>query len=433
MGVVYEVEHRLTKHRRALKVLHPHMSMDAEITTRLLREASVAGTLRTKHVVETFDAGQLDNGSAYVLMEMLEGHALADAIGTGLPVARVAEVVSQACEGLQAAHDAGIVHRDLKPDNIFVSREVDDTERVKLLDFGISKFNELKDAAGTLTNEGVLMGTPYYMSPEQTAGAGRVDHLTDIYAMGVIMYEALTGETPFQADTYPRLLLLIHQGHYQRLSARLPDLDPAFIAVVEKAMAHDPAKRFQSASALIEALSTFRGENQSLPPRTSTTGRSRSAIPGTLLSTPPGQPRSSAPAELARSSAPAEATLPARSRRPLLYAVAVATVLGALAIAYALGQGATAEDPPPTTAIPPAEVPLPVVEPGSETAESETEADVAPLEAGPEAESVSPPPVAAEPEPPTRRRRRSAMTTAMEERPSMAPNIISDIEFGETE
>ncbi len=211
MGVVYRVRHRMTKHARALKVLHAPLASHAGVVKRFMREATVAGQLDCPRVVETYDAGVLESGAPYVLMELLEGESLADRLEAEVQLApeRAVQIALEALEGLVATHAAGIVHRDLKPENLFLVRDRDGGEHVKLLDFGISKFH-LDDESITAT--GNLLGTPMYMSPEQTEGAERADARSDLYAMGVILYEALSGATPFEASSLPKLLMEVHLG-----------------------------------------------------------------------------------------------------------------------------------------------------------------------------------------------------------------------------
>ncbi|HEY8432279.1 MAG TPA: protein kinase [Sandaracinaceae bacterium] len=254
MGVVYEVEHRLTGHRRALKVVHAKYADRPRFMKRLLREARVAGTLKTPYVVETYDAGRLEDGSAYVLMELLHGRSLYDLLQEEgrLGVRRVAEIMSQVAEGIGVAHAAGIVHRDLKPENVFLVK-TEDGENVKILDFGVSKFDDGGDSPTRLTVEGTLVGTPYYMSPEQAAGR-TVDARTDVYAMGVMMYEALAGRLPFEADSVGALFVKIGAGECVPLRIRRPDLDESVCEIVHRAFHRDPAQRFESAEALRREL-----------------------------------------------------------------------------------------------------------------------------------------------------------------------------------
>ncbi len=260
MGAVYEVEHKLTKHRRALKILHKSEALNRRHVERLLREASVAGRLDTPHVVETVDAGMLEDGSPYVLMELLTGRALLDLVENEAPldVARTVRIVRQVCRGMAKAHDAGIIHRDLKPENILIQEGPDGEETVKIIDFGISHFQKQdQDGPATrLTTEGTIIGTPYYMSPEQASGKD-VDERADVYALGVILYEMLTGRLPFIAETTGALFIKIGTGEYLPLRHRRRDIDAEFAEIVERAFHRNPQKRFATTRELSEALAPY--------------------------------------------------------------------------------------------------------------------------------------------------------------------------------
>ncbi|MGE0789839.1 MAG: protein kinase [Sandaracinaceae bacterium] len=330
MGRVYEVRHRITKHVRALKVLHPHYAENPDVVTRFLREASVAGTLETPRVVETFDAGRLEDGATYVLMERLRGESLGARLEREhrLPATEIARLVMEACEGLELAHAAGIVHRDLKPDNLFIALSADGTEHVKLLDFGISKFMSSEHVS--LTTAGHLMGTPLYMAPEQAEGAERADVRSDIYALGAILYEALAARPPFEAVGLPKLLVMIEQGDLTPLDVVAPDLDPRLTAIVGRAMARDPDARFQDAASLREALAPFAsGEPAPIP-------QTRIETADTLhASERPEAPSAEPPASDAYTQPSVTAPTAERPRWPVLAigsAIALSLALGAYAL-----------------------------------------------------------------------------------------------------
>ncbi len=258
MGAVYEIEHDLTKHRRALKMLHAQFRAYPAVVARFLREASAAGRIGNPHIIETFDAGEFDTGEPYLVMEYLEGHTLSDALGAKgtLPIDELANILVQACEGVQAAHDAGIIHRDLKPDNLFLV-ERDGKPFVKILDFGVSKFDaELTGGMG-MTKEGSTLGTPFYMPPEQVRGEKNLDARADVYALGVILYECASGRRPYEAETLPHLALLIHEGKAHPLAELRPDLPASFVEIAARAMASDRGQRYPTARALAEALLPF--------------------------------------------------------------------------------------------------------------------------------------------------------------------------------
>ena len=257
MGAVYEAEHVLIHRRVALKVLHAHVAdrPDARSTlARFEREAQAAGRIGSPHIVEVLDLGELADGSRFMVMELLDGETLAQRIRWRgrLSAEEAVAIACQALAGLGAAHAADIIHRDLKPANVFlVSTRGGDF--VKVLDFGVSKFNASGDDLAT-TTPGTAVGTPYYMSPEQAKGSRQVDQRSDLYAVGVLLYECVSGQVPFDGGTFNELIFRIVLETPPPLESFVPDLDPAFLAIVRKAMAREPEARYQSARELYEAL-----------------------------------------------------------------------------------------------------------------------------------------------------------------------------------
>jgi eukaryotic-like serine/threonine-protein kinase len=266
MGAVYEVEHELTRHRRALKVLHPRVAQSPTIVARFLREASAAARIGNPHIAETFDAGRLESGEPYLLMELLVGETFDGRVQRLGPMdpGDLAELVHQACDGVAAAHDAGIVHRDLKPENLFVTTR-DGLAFVKVLDFGISKFDAERTGSMGVTAEGAVMGTPFYMPPEQVRGAASIDLRADVYSLGVILYECVSGVRPYDAPALEQIAILIHEGKARPLGDVRASLPPAFCQIVHRAMNVDREQRYPTARALADALAPFCGASVAGP------------------------------------------------------------------------------------------------------------------------------------------------------------------------
>ncbi|HWA73022.1 MAG TPA: serine/threonine-protein kinase [Polyangiaceae bacterium] len=256
MGAVYEVEHLVTKRIGALKLLHPRYASVPEVVARFVMEASAAGRIDNPHVVQTFDAGELESGEPYMFMELLAGTPMSALIQSRgrLPFDEARELVLQAASGLSFAHAAGIVHRDVKPENLFVCHG--DSPFVKVLDFGISKFTRA-EGDPRLTTEGAPLGTPYYMSPEQVVGQRDLDQRTDIYSLGVVLYECVTGDVPFKAETLPALGIRISQGQHVPASELVPELPRELDAVIARAMALDANDRFPDMPAFAAALAAL--------------------------------------------------------------------------------------------------------------------------------------------------------------------------------
>jgi serine/threonine protein kinase len=253
MGVVYIAKNVILERQVALKVLSPEMAQQPEFVGRFLREA-VAAT-RTNHpgIVQVFDAGHDAAGGPWIAMELLQGETLRARLAKvgRLSIADSLLVGKSVLDALAAVHDAGIVHRDLKPDNVFLELTSEGTERTKLLDFGIAK---QLDALTELTASGMVMGTARYLAPEQARNARAVDARTDIYAIGTILYECMSGTTPYDAETTGDLLAKLLTEAPRDLRALAPHVPEGIVNIVSSCLAHQPSSRPQSARALIALL-----------------------------------------------------------------------------------------------------------------------------------------------------------------------------------
>jgi eukaryotic-like serine/threonine-protein kinase len=259
MGAVYEGENVRINRRVAIKVLHTAIAGNKEAVQRFEREAQAAGRIGNDHILEVLDLGSLPDGQHYMVMEYLDGEPLSARIRRleRLTPEQAYPLIRQVLLGLDAAHSVGIVHRDLKPDNIFIIGEkYGQKDFVKIIDFGVSKFSVLSEDM-KMTRTGAVVGTPYYMAPEQASGSQSADARSDVYAVGVILYECITGHVPFDAATFNQLMFQIVLSAPIPAEQIVPDLDPAFATIIAKAMARDPAHRFGSCVPLIEALDAW--------------------------------------------------------------------------------------------------------------------------------------------------------------------------------
>lgn len=251
MGEVYEVVHQELGRHFALKVLRSELTCDAETVARFHREPRTVAKLVSEHVVSIVDCGELSCGTPYFVMERLYGNDLRRLLKEQgiLPVARVAHLAVDACLGLSCAHSEGLVHRDLKPENLFLTTRDDGSELCKLLDFGV-----VKSARDSSTGPGALLGTPRYMAPEQLGLDVPVSPQTDLYALGVIIYEALVGRAPFEGDSVERVLFKIMAERETPLSELRPELPAGLSELVTRALSKKPEDRPESALAFAEAL-----------------------------------------------------------------------------------------------------------------------------------------------------------------------------------
>lgn len=262
MGSVYRAEEPAMGREVAIKILHPKLKGRSDLVSRFRREARAMSQLRHPHTVRVFMYGELEDGSLYIVMEMLEGRNLNQTVRKDGPMspARAIPIVSDACHALHEAHEMGIVHRDLKPENIFVCQQPGVKDYAKLLDFGLAKVTEAQMRPGSmiLTQEGMVFGTPEFMSPEQARGQ-TLDARSDIYSLACILYEALTGKLPFVAKTPMEYVGKHVTAQPIPLNERVEGrtFPEGLGDVLAKALSKKPVDRYQSAIELADALAPF--------------------------------------------------------------------------------------------------------------------------------------------------------------------------------
>ena len=251
-GAVFEAEHLYTKRSVALKLLLPEQRLAPEPRARLLREALALSAARHPGVVSALDAGETEDGMPYLVLELLEGRSLEGilAVRRRLASAEVAWLGVALCEALASAHRLGIIHRDMKPSNVFVARDDQGLEVVKLFDFGVASMPT--EGGNKLTQVGGLLGTPEYMAPEQLL-AREVDGRTDLYALGITLYECLAGVVPFEGS-FGEVLLKVSTEALPPLRQKVPDVTPEFAAAIERAVSREPDARYPDAQAFAQAL-----------------------------------------------------------------------------------------------------------------------------------------------------------------------------------
>jgi len=261
MGVVVAARHLQLDERVAIKFMLPHMLADTEAVARFAREARAAVRIKSEHVARVSDVGVLDNGAPYLVMEYLDGSDLSAWLQQQgrLPIEQAVEFVLQASEALAEAHALGIVHRDLKPANLFIIRRPDGVLSVKVLDFGISKLTSQSGSPVDfdMTKTNAVMGSPNYMSPEQMRSSKEVDPRSDIWALGVILYELLAGQTPFVAGTFADLVLKVATEAPPPLRDRTPNAPLGLQDVISKCLEKDPGRRYATIGELAAALVPF--------------------------------------------------------------------------------------------------------------------------------------------------------------------------------
>ena len=269
MGIVYLARHATLGRPAAVKVLHPEMSSNQDIVARFFNEARAATAVRHPGIVEVFDFGFLEDRTAYIVMEYLDGESLAARMRRARsPIVVTLTIVRAIARSLQAAHEHGIVHRDLKPDNVFLvpDPELPGGERVKLLDFGIAKLAVVGEASHTRT--GTVMGTPTYMAPEQCRGAGSVDHRADLYALGCVAYEMLCGQPPFVADGPGDVIARHLYFQPSPLRSHRPDIPAELDDLVLWLLQKDPGARPATATDFVRAVDSVLAVTPPSAPRT---------------------------------------------------------------------------------------------------------------------------------------------------------------------
>jgi serine/threonine-protein kinase len=393
MGLVYDGIQPLIGKRVAVKVLRPELAAASEQVARLLAEARAVNAIRHRGIIDIFGFGQVPDGRQYIVMEYLEGQALdAYLVDKGkLSVAETLDILDEVLSALAAAHGAGVVHRDLKPSNIFLVRQPDGSRYVKLLDFGLAKQGQGPTGRTAQTRTDMVVGTPEYMAPEQARGQP-VGPMTDIYALGVVAFEMVTGRLPFTAGSPVDMLLKHVDAQPPRPSDFVPELSASLDAFILQMLTKDPEVRPGSAEALRRQLLRLRESMQKAAAKAQEVvarppPKPVEVLPPAALTPPPVQPLPPEPStDVVRQQGMAPSTL------RLLYAGVGAVVLGLLAgLFLALREGppmpvAVVPTPPPAVVKPLPSTPKPATEPvppPPATATAEAPTGPAPLESPP--------------------------------------------------
>jgi serine/threonine-protein kinase len=381
MGAVYVGEHTLLGRRAAIKVLLPQLSAHKDIVQRFFNEARAVTAITDPGIVQVFDFGYDQMGSAYIVMELLEGEPMnrrLERLGH-FPLVDALRLLRQICVSLQAAHAKGIVHRDLKPDNLFIVGDpaVTGGERAKILDFGIAKLSG--DEPGKMkTRTGMMMGTPVYMSPEQCRGAGLVDHRSDIYTMGCVAMTMITGKPPFDGAASGELIVAHMREAPPLAASRVPGLPPIIDQILQRCLSKDMNQRFSSMTELAQAF----GHAEQMVIQSGPIA-SQPTVAAYYPPSPTGPPK---PTTLSTATGQASTTgVPVKRRGPMLaiiggVVIGAGIIVGALAMrggggkdepAAGSGSAMTAPTPPTpppvaidaTAALPPDAAPLPAAPP----------------------------------------------------------------------
>ena len=380
MGTVVRARHMVLEQDVAIKVLATELASDPQYSTRFLREAQTAVSIKSEHVVRVLDVGTRENGVPFMVMEHLEGKdlgAVVEASGP-LPIADAVDYVLQACEALAEAHVAGLTHRDIKPSNLFLARRADGSPLIKLLDFGIAKPSSATDTR--LTATGMAMGSPSYMSPEQVRNAKNVDNRSDIWSLGATLHELMTGLPPFVGETFGALCAAITADEPVPLREARKEAPRELEAVITKCLEKKPDARYPEVASLAAALAPFGGPHahisvdriaKTVSPR-AMADASVSPPRAVIASSPAMKPIAAFAATAASTSVSVSAAAPARRRSPAMFVVAglvaFAGVVGIVLVvrdkpaeprAPAATQSRDADSPTkPTPTAPPSEAPV---------------------------------------------------------------------------
>jgi serine/threonine-protein kinase len=351
MGSVWEGRHTSLGTRVAIKFIDPEYADSKEAQTRFVTEARAAATLHSKHAIQIFDHGVTDDGRPYMVMELLTGEPLdrrIDRLGA-ISLQETARILGQVCRALSRAHTSGIIHRDLKPENIFLVHTPDEDDEVaKVLDFGIAKIKAAPGEQGltTSTKTGAVLGTPYYMAPEQARGLRTIDTRADLWSLGVIAYKCITGVLPFEGESVGDLLVKICTSPPPVPSRTVPGLPAAFDAWFARALEREPDRRFQTAAELSEALALAAGVTVRRGPMSSQPGRAPPSVTPAAADNQTPQP--ALPAAALTSAPFVTSTSPPKSSKGVFVVVAMtALVGGSLGVLLVVKLLAPSHDPAP--------------------------------------------------------------------------------------
>jgi serine/threonine protein kinase len=267
MGVVYLAEHPVIGKKVAMKAIHPELSKNSDVVSRFVTEAKAVNQIGHEHIVDIADFGNTPEGEFYFVMEYLQGESLSDRLRreTRIPDARALSIGAQIADALNASHAQGIIHRDLKPENIFLCNRGASRDFVKVLDFGLAKLTQGELKVTHKTRTGSVMGTPYYMSPEQCEGKIEIDHRADVYSLGVLIFEMLTGKVPFGGEGYGEIIVKHVTMPPPSVRSVVPELPEYLDFILYRVLAKDRDQRFQTMIELREALLDPEGYSTSGP------------------------------------------------------------------------------------------------------------------------------------------------------------------------